>query len=178
MALLRAGKVSQAEMLSLSAVKEGPKKAGKYFVFAPRILYTACVVESHLEKYAAAEAYCRRGLEIAEQWKRETRDLSLGHLALAEAYLEAGDLTRSREAAAKSAEITVRLFGEQHQDMVQALGLLAQVSAKQGNTTEACSQANRAVKIGTAVFGAGYAGAAGPVRALRKMDACLPQAPR
>jgi hypothetical protein len=61
-------------------------------------------------------------------------------LALAEAYLEAGDLARSREAAAKNVEITARLFGEQHQDMVQALGLLAQISAKQGNMSDACQR--------------------------------------
>jgi tetratricopeptide (TPR) repeat protein len=178
MALLRLGKPDDAELLSLKAVKTCPKKAGKYFVFAPRILYTACLVASHQEKYADAEEYCRRGLEIAQQWKRENRDLSLGYLAFAEAYLEAGDLARSREAAAKNVEITARLFGEQHQDMVQALGLLARISAKQGNMSEACTQAERAVRIATALFGAGSAGAAGPVRALHKMNACLPQAPR
>jgi tetratricopeptide (TPR) repeat protein len=178
MAFLRLGKPDDAELLSLKAVKACPKKAGKYFVFAPRILYTACLVASHQEKYADAEEYCRRGLEIAQQGKRENRDLSLGYLAVAEAYLEAGDLVRSREAAAKNVEITARLFGEQHQDMVQALGLLARISAKQGNMADACTQANRAVKIATALFGAGSAGAAGPVRALRKMDACLQQAPR
>jgi tetratricopeptide (TPR) repeat protein len=178
MALLRLGKPDDAELLSLKAVKACPKKAGKYFVFAPRILYTACLVASHQEKYADAEEYCRRGLEIAQQWKRENRDLSLGYLALAEAYLEAGDLARSREAATKNVEMTARLFGEQHQDMVQALGLLARISAKQGNMADACTQANRAVKIATALFGAGSTGAAGPVRALRKMDACLQQAPR
>jgi tetratricopeptide (TPR) repeat protein len=178
MALLRLGKPGDAELLSLKAVKACPKKAGNYFVFAPRILYTACLVESHQEKYANAEEYCRRGLDIAQQWKRENRDLSLGYLALAEAYLEAGDLARSREAAAKNVEITARLFGEQHQDMVHALGLLAQISAKQGNMSDACTQAERAVKIATALFGSGSAGAAGPVRALRQMGACLQQAPR
>lgn len=177
LALLRLGKPADAELLSLKAVKACPKKAGKYFVFAPRILYTACLVASHQEKFADAEEYCRRGLEIAQQWKRENRDLSLGYLALAEAYLEAGDLTRSRQAADKNVEITARLFGEQHQDMVQALGLLAQISAKQGNMSDACTEAERALKIATALFGAGSAGAAGPVRALHKMDACLQQPP-
>ena len=105
-ALLRLGKPSDAELLTLQAVKACPKKAGKYFLFAPRILYTACLVASHQEKFADAEDYCRRGLEIAQQWKRENRDLSLGYLAQAEAYLEAGDLARSREAAAKNVEIT------------------------------------------------------------------------
>jgi tetratricopeptide (TPR) repeat protein len=178
LALLRLGKPSDAELLSLKAVKACPKKAGKYFVFAPRILYTACLVESHLQNYADAEEYCRRGLEIAQEWKRENRDLSLGYLALAEAYLEAGDLARSREAAAKNVAITARLFGEQHQDMVQALGLLAQISAKQGDMSDACNHAERAVKIATALFGAGSAGLAGPVRALHKMDACLQQPPQ
>jgi len=178
MALLRLGKAGDAELLSLKAVKACPKKAGKYFVLAPRILYTACLVESHQQNFVDADEYCRRGLEIAQQWKRENRDLSLGYLALAEAYLEAGDLARSREAAAKNVEITARLFGEQHQDMVQALGFLAQISAKEGKTAEACSQADRAVKIATTLFGAGSAGAAGPIRALHKMDACLQPAPR
>lgn len=178
MALLRLGKPDDAELLSLKAVKACPKKAGKYFVFAPRILYTACLVESHQEKYSDAEEYCRRGIEIAQKWKRENRDLSLGYLALAEAYLEAGDLVRSREAAAKNVEITARLFGEQHQDMVQALGLLARISAKQGNVSDACTQANRAVKIATALFGAGSAGAAAPTRVLHKLGACLQQPPR
>jgi tetratricopeptide (TPR) repeat protein len=172
LALLRIGKLSEAEILSLSAVKECPKKTGKYFVYEPRILDTACLVESHLGNYADAEAYCRRGLEIAAQSKRETRDLSLGYLALAEAELEASDLAHSREAATRSRDLTAKLFGEQHQDMVQALGLLAKVSAKEGDMADACAHANRAVKIATALFGAGSPGVAVPMRALRQMDAC------
>jgi hypothetical protein len=119
LALLRIGKLSEAELLVASAVKECPKKPGKSPVFAPRILYAACIVESHAGNFAEAEADCRRGLDIASQSKRETRDLSLGYLALAEAQLEAGDLPHSREAAAKG----------------QALGLLAKVPAKEGNKT-------------------------------------------
>lgn len=173
MALLRLGNPSDAELIVLKAVKNCPKKTGKYFVFAPRILYTACLVESHQQNFAEADEYCRRGLEIAQVWKRETRDLSLGYLAQAEAYSEAGDLARSREAAAKSVEITTRLFGEQHQDIVQALGLLARVNAKQGNMPEACAQANRAVKIAVNLFGPISAGAGILTRALQSMGGCL-----
>ena len=172
LALLRIGKLSEAELLAASALKECPKKPGRSPVFAPRILYAACVVESHAGNFADAEAYCRRGLDIASQSKRETRDLSLGYLALAEAQLEAGDLAHSREAASKGRDLTVKLFGEQHQDMVQALGLLAKVSAKDGNIADGCADANRAVKIATALFGERSLGAAGPIRALREMGAC------
>jgi len=172
LALLRIGKLSEAELLVASAVKECPKKPGKSPVFAPRILYAACVVESHAGNFADVEAYCRRGLDIASQSKRETRDLSLGYLALAEAQLQAGDLAHSREAATKGRDLTVKLFGEQHQDMVQALSLLAKVSAKEGNMADACADANRAVKIATALFGANSPGAAGPIRALHEMGAC------
>jgi tetratricopeptide (TPR) repeat protein len=172
LALLRIGKLSEAELLAASAVKECPKKPGRSPLFAPRILYAACVVESHAGNFADAEAYCRRGLDIASQSKRETRDLSLGYLALAEAQLEAGDLAQSREAATQGRDLTVKMFGEQHQDMVQALGLLAKVSAKEGNMTHACANASRAVKLAAALFGERSPGAAGPIRALREMDAC------
>jgi len=173
MALLRLGNPSDAELIVLKAVKDCPKKPGKYFVFAPRILYTACLVESYQQNFALAEEYCRRGLEIAQAWKKETRDLSLGYLAQAEASLEAGDLARSREAAAKTVEITTRLFGDQHQDIVQALGLLARINAKQGNMPDACAQANRAVKIAISLFGPVSSGAGIPTRALQRMSGCL-----
>ncbi|MGD0297894.1 MAG: hypothetical protein ABSE86_12315 [Bryobacteraceae bacterium] len=141
-------------------------------MFASRILYAACVIESNAGIFADAEAYCRRSLDIASQSKRDTRDLSLGCLALAEAQLEAGDLAHSPEAATKGRDLTAKLFGESHQDMVQALELLARVSAKDGNMTDVCADANRAVKIATALFGERSPGAAGPIRALREMDAC------
>ena len=47
------------------------------------------------------------GLEFAHRNKRETRDLSLGYLALAESDLQAGDLPASRASAIESSAITV-----------------------------------------------------------------------
>jgi tetratricopeptide (TPR) repeat protein len=174
LALLRIGKLNDAELLALSAVKNCPKKADKYVVEVPRVLYTACLVESHLGNYADAESYCRRGLEMATSSKRENRDLSLGYLALAEASLQAGDLPRSHEATLKSTDLTRQLFGTEHQDMVSGLGLLAQVIAREGNATDACARAKEAVSIATVLFGKGSPGVAGATSVLLKIEACKP----
>ncbi len=174
LALLRIGKLNDAELLALSAVKNCPKKADKNIVEVPRVLYTACLVESHLGNYADAESYCRRGLEMAALSKRENRDLSFGYLALAEATLRAGDLPRSREAALKSTDLTRKFFGAAHQDMVSGLGLLAQAIAREGNATEACDRAKEAVSIATELFGKGSPGVAGATSVLLRIDACKP----
>jgi tetratricopeptide (TPR) repeat protein len=170
LALLRQGNVSEAEKLVLTAVKAAPKKPGKYPVFAPRILYSACLVESHAGKTADAEAFCQRGLQIAVFPKLENRDLPLGYLALAEARLQAGDLAASREAALKSADLTARLFGTEHQDMVDALNLLAHVSLKEGDASAARVHVNKAIKIATALFGEGSPGAGIPSRTLLDIE--------
>jgi tetratricopeptide (TPR) repeat protein len=174
LALLRTGHTEDGARLALMAVKSVPRKANNHPLFAPRILYAACVVESHLGNYTDAEAYCRRGLEIAAQSKRDTRDLSLGYLALGEAYLQAGDLPRCHEAALKSTDVTRRLFGTEHQDMVSGLGLLAQVVANEGNSNGACARAKEAVKIATRLFGSGSLGVAGATSVLLKIEACKP----
>lgn len=167
LAVLRMGNVREAERLALIAVKAAPKKRGKYSVFVPRILYTACIVTGHAGKTPDAEAFCRRGLEIASDAKGETRDLSLGYLAQAEIQLQAGDLARSREAALRGAEITNRLFGTQHQDMVDALVLQAMIHVREGDSNAARAKVNEASKIATALFGAGSAAATLPARVLR-----------
>jgi tetratricopeptide (TPR) repeat protein len=170
LALLRMGKVRDAEKLALTAVKALPGKDVNNPVYGPRILYTACLVEGHLGKSADAMAFCRRGSELASKSKGETLDLSLGHLALAEAYLLAGDLTHSRESALESTHLTVRLFGPQHQDMIGALVLLAQLSIREGNAAEACAHASEAATIAKALFGEGAPGSVGPARVL--LESC------
>ena len=177
LALMRTGKASEAEDLLQRPLKDCPKKPGKYFVFAPRILFTACLVEGHLGKFAEAQALCQRGLEMAQESKRETRDLELAYLASAEAYLEAGALAMSRDAATHSALITARLFGEKHQDLIAALHLLAQVSVKEGKIPEACDHATRAAKLATDLFGADTAASAGPIGALSEMKGCTSPKP-
>lgn len=164
LALLRAGNIIEAEKQALAAVRVAPKKPGKHLVFAPRILYTACVVESHAGKMADAAAFCNLGLEIAAASKLETRDLSLGYLSLAEAQLQAGDLVRSREAALKSADLSTKLFGTEHQDMVDALDLLAMISLREGDKAAARARVTEATKIATTLFGAGSPGAGIPAR--------------
>ncbi|MFN7921415.1 MAG: hypothetical protein U0Q16_15035 [Bryobacteraceae bacterium] len=166
LALLRSGRTSEAEYLAMMATKVLPKKLGDHPFFAPRILYAACVTTAHAGKFAAAEKFCRRGLDAALATKNETRDLVLGHLAYAEYWLQAGDLEKSRESAMTASSITKRLFGDQHQDSVEALVILAAVDRKEGRSGDARSKVGEAVAIATAMFGKGSAAAAVPARAL------------
>ena len=153
------GKLPEAQELALNAAKAVSTKPRKLPVFAPRILYAACVVEAHEGRFRDAQAFCRRGLEIANLTKIETRDLSLGYLALAEVYLQAGDLTRSRESALKSVALTVKLFGWKHQDMLDALEVLTQVSQGEGKATEACVRARDSATVAKALFSESVASA-------------------
>jgi tetratricopeptide (TPR) repeat protein len=177
LALLRLGNLPEAEKAVVSAMKAAPKNVGKYPVYGPRLLYAACVVESHAGKAVDAEAFCRRGLEAATLTKRETRDLSLGYLALAEAQLQSGDLAHSRESAQKAADLTTKLFGTQHQDMVDALDLLALISLKEGDATAARVRVAEAIKIATALFGERTSGAGIPAHALRDIETSEPGGP-
>ncbi len=90
---------------------------------------------------------------MVEPYGIRSRDVSLGYLALGEAYLESGDLARSRESTLKSINQTEELFGNKHQDMVDALRLIALVDLKQNKKVDALSHARDAVRIATAVFG-------------------------
>lgn len=166
LALLRMGSLTDAERLASTAAKAVGKKHPNHPVFAPRILYVACVVTAQSGKFADAEAFCRRGLDASSASNRETRDVSLGHLAFAEYWLRAGDLIRSRESALTAVELTKRLFGTHHQDMVQALVLLASIETKEGNSEAARSRVNEAVKIASAMFGEESAAATLPTSAL------------
>lgn len=166
LALLRMGNVAEAKRLAAIAAQAVPKKGGYHPGFAPRILYSACVVMAQAGEFAPADGFCRRGLEEALRSKTETRDLSLGHLAFAEYWLQAGDLTRSRESAVRAAELTKRLFGPQHQDMVDALVIEAMIDWREGNTEGARAKTNDATRIAAALFGAGSAAAARPAHAL------------
>lgn len=178
LALLRMGNIVEAEKWALTAVKAAPKKPGKHLLFAPRILYAACVVESHAGKIADAEAFCNLGLQIAAYSKLETRDLSLGYLALAEAYLQADDLVHSRGAVSKSADLTKKMFGTQHQDMIDALDLLAMISLRQGDKIGACNRAREAINIANVLFGVGSAGSRIPARVLQTIEAAAPRESR
>ncbi len=167
LALLRMGNVREAERLALIAAKAAPTKTDAYPLFAPRILYAACIVEGYAGRMTDAEAFCRRGLEISSNAKLENRDLSLGYLALAEVRLQAGDLTRSREAALRSNEIVNRLFGSQHQDTVDALILLAKIDVREGDLDAARDKVNQAIRIAAVLFGEGSTAAELPARVLR-----------
>jgi tetratricopeptide (TPR) repeat protein len=178
LALLRLGNLPDAEKAVLSAMKAVPKNLGKYPVYGPRILYAACIVESHAGKGADAETFCNRGLEMVARYKRETRDLSLGYLAIAEAQLQAGDLAHSRKSAQKAADLTRKLFGTQHQDMVAALDLLALISLKQGDAAAARACVAESVKIATSLFGEGSVGAGIPARTLVEIEKSEDRVPR
>lgn len=166
LALLRMGNVREAERLAMNAAKAVPGKHPNHPVFAPRILYSACIVSAHAGRKADAEAFCRRGLDAASTGNRETRDLSVGYLAVAEYHLKTGDQARSREAALKAVDITRRLFGTRHQDMVEALVILATLDKEEGDHEAARGRVNEAAKIAAALFGEGSPVAALPGRVL------------
>jgi len=171
LAHLRSGNTTEAERLVSIALNAVPKRSGRSPVFAPRILYSACIVESHMDKLTVAERLCQRGLEFAGYSRPQTRDLSLGYLALAEAYLQAGDLSHSREFAQQAADLTAQLFGTQHQDMVDALDFLAIVSLKEGDTAAAHARIAQAIPIANKLFGDGSPGAAVSARVLEAIVA-------
>lgn len=166
LALLRMGRLAEAERLASIAAKAVPKKTTNRPVFAPRILYAACVVAAHSGNLVDAEAFCRRGLDDALSSGSETRDLSLGYLAFAEFWLQAGDLAQSRESALRAVDLTKKMFGTHHQDMVEALTILALVNAKSGDVDAARCRVDEAARIAAAMFGIGSTAAALPARTL------------
>ena len=157
-ARLRLGDVSAADQASKAALEIARKyRRLPPFFYAPRIFYTACLVQSYSASPGGAEAECRRGIALAEGTGGMRRDVSLGYLALAEACLRSGNLTGSREAALYSLRLTHQMFGTKHQDAVGALQILAQMNLKEGNPAAARSNAEEAVSAGLAVFGDGSA---------------------
>jgi len=171
LALLRMGKQAEAEALALKAAKAVPKKLSYSPVYTPRILYAACVVESYSEEYDNATRYCALGAGFAAKSKRETRDRSLGQLALAEMHLLEGDLAQAREAAQLAADLTRRMFGTRHQDMVDALNLLAKINLREGDLAAAHANASEALNIANIVFGEGSPAANISLRIRQEIDA-------
>ncbi len=166
-ARLRLGDVGGAQQ----AVKTALEIVRKYhkpppLFFAPRIFYAACLVASHDASAGNAEEECNHGLALAEKAGTSRRDVSLGYLALAEARLRRNDLSGSSEAASRSLELTLKLFGPKHQDAARALQILATANLKADYAAAARSWAQRAVKAGLAVFGEGSPGMADLTREL------------
>lgn len=155
-ARLRLGDVSAADQ-SVRTSLELVRKSGDLppFFYAPRIFYTACLVESCGPTPGDAEAECGRGLALAEKTGMMRRDVSLGYLALAEVRLRGGNLAGAGEAASHSLELTRKLFGAKHQDAVRALQVLAQADLGEGKSAAARSRAEEAVDAALGVFGDG-----------------------
>lgn len=122
LAALELNDTEAAAKLTQEALKAIPKRRAKQSFFAPRILYAAARVASRQGDHATAETHCRRGLAMHPA----ARDASLGHLALAEILLAAGNREAGRQAVETSLRLTRELFGDQHQDAARARLLLAQ----------------------------------------------------
>jgi len=170
LARLRSGDLPRAEKLIRDALRSVPKDNDSEPLFAPRVLFAGCIIESHAGKFQEAQELCRRGLEVVEKKKIDSRDVSLAHLALAESYFLSGDLERSHEMAEKSMEHTARMFQPKHQDTVSALELLARVDMKAAKPTEAIAHAKAAVEMATEIFGAGAGGTKGPMQTLQAVS--------
>ena len=153
-ALLRSGDLTRAREfagLALNAVPKRPKKAS---FFIPRVLYTACLVESYGPSPERAEPICLRGLSFAEQPSKPTRDLSLAYLTLAEIRFKNREFEASRAAANQSLLLTNALFGSLHQDAIKALEILSRLDAAEGKQVQAQKRAGTALKLATNLFGA------------------------
>lgn len=142
-----------AAMVKVADEALGKKSQSLPLYYVPRILYTACLVESRGASPVDAEAECQRGLTLAQKNPNSRRDVSLGYLALAEARLARNDTLGSREAASHGLELTLQLFGTNHQDAARAHQILAQTDLREGNAAAARSHAEAAIKIGLVVFG-------------------------
>jgi tetratricopeptide (TPR) repeat protein len=152
-AQLGLGKTDQAETLARDALKVVPKKETEKSFIAPRILYAACRVETRRANFAEAEQLCLGGVAMAGNAGAGSRNVALGYLALAELYLQQGDLAKAAESGKKCLAQTEQTFGSQHQDAMQALEVLARVNMKQGNPEEAELHAKLAVEVAKALFG-------------------------
>ncbi len=168
LARLRSGDLKRAVKLITTALRDVPKDNDSEPLFASRVLFTACLIESHQGNYAAAQEFCRRGLEVIERKKIDSRDVSLAHLALAESYFLSGDLARSREFISKSMEHTAKMFQPKHQDTVSALDLLARVDLKESKPADAQTHAQAALDMAITVFGDGTGGTKGPQKTLQE----------
>jgi tetratricopeptide (TPR) repeat protein len=167
LARLRSGDLPRAEKLIREALRDVPKDNDSEPLFASRVLFAGCVIESHRGNYQEAQELCRRGLEVLEKKKIDSRDVSLAHLALAESYFLSGDLAHSREFAEKSMEHTAKMFQPKHQDTVTALELLARVDLKEAKPADALAHAKAALDMAVAVFGEGAGGTKGPAQTLQ-----------
>ncbi len=158
LARLRSGDLPRAEKLIREALGDVPKDNDSEPLFASRVLFAGCIIESHRGNYQEAQELCRRGMVVLEKKKIDSRDVSLAHLALAESYFLSGDLARSREFAEKSMEHTAKMFQPKHQDTVSALELLARVDLKEAKPADALAHAKAALDMAVAVFGEGAGG--------------------
>lgn len=153
-ARLRLGQLDRAQKLIGQAVKEVPDSAREdQLLYAPRILFTSCLVKSYSGSFDQAISDCQRGIALIGQKGADSRDVPLGYLALAEAYLQSGDTAKCRESATKAMNQTNKVFGVDHPDTVTALELLARADAKDGKIPDAESHARDAVRVATNVFG-------------------------
>jgi tetratricopeptide (TPR) repeat protein len=169
LARLRSGDLQRAEKLIRDALREVPKSNDSEPLFASRVLFAGCLIESHRANYQEAQELCRRGLEVIENKKVDSRDVSLAHLAMAESYFLSGDLARSREFAEKSMEHTAKMFRPEHQDTVSALDLLARVDLKEAKLADAHAHAKAALDMAVAIFGEGAGGTKGPKQTLQEV---------
>jgi tetratricopeptide (TPR) repeat protein len=167
-ARLRSGDLKRAETLIREALRDIPSSNDAPPLFASRALFAACVIESHRANYEEARELCRRGLEVLENKKVDSRDVSLAHLAMAESYLLSGDLAQGREYAKKSMEHTAKMFQPEHPDTVSALVLLARVDLKDAKPSDALTHAKAAVDMAVAIFGEGAGGTKGPKQILQE----------
>jgi ATP/maltotriose-dependent transcriptional regulator MalT len=167
LARLRSGDLQRAEKLIRETLRDVPKDNDSEPLFASRVLFAGCIIESHRGNYQEGQELCRRGLEVLEKKKIDSRDVSLADLAMAESYFLSGDLARSREFAEKSMEHTAKMFQPKHQDTVAALELLARVDLKEAKPADAVAHAEAAVDMAMAVFGKGAGGTKGPMQTLQ-----------
>lgn len=127
------------------------------------------MAESYRGDHALAQEHCFQGLDIAEKSNAKIRNISLGYLTLAEAYLESGDFTRSHELGMKGLQLTLEIFGPKHQDLVDGLQTLALAEIKQGKVAVAQATARKALTVATELFGERAAGTARPARTLAEV---------
>lgn len=163
---LRSGHLAPATASFDTALDAVPKNPAEMLIVAPRILYTACLLESHKGNYEQGRELCLRGLNSLEKAGITSRDVSLGLLALSESHLLAGDTAKSAEIAKQSLELTRKMFGRSHQDMIQALWLLARAASRDGRDEEARTLATQAVTLSESLFGQESAGLRQAVRVL------------
>ncbi|MCP5118038.1 MAG: tetratricopeptide repeat protein [bacterium] len=154
LARLRMGDLTEAANRAEKALRGVSGKPNRCRFFEPRILYAKCIVQSHLGDSDEAVSYADRGLQLASHAGRpNNRDVVLGRLAQAEAYLQAGDVARGRAHGLQALEAATAVFGRSHPDVVSALELLTLAELKQGRGIEAGTRAREALALAREVFG-------------------------